>query len=257
MSNEKTEPLALLRKPFPANQVSKLPKGTQEQNKCPPNEKRNCTVCGGWHHPRIIHLDYVGHAAVTDRLLDADPAWSWEPLALTEEGLPRFDASGGLWIRLTVCGVTRLGYGHAAQKEKMDPGAREKEVLGDAIRNSAMRFGVALDLWHKGDLHADKEEPAAQNEEKAKETEVDMDVAQDAVNRANELLRQMAMASSAEEVANVDKAARAIWKGTLSKVPRFGEDFAKAKQKALKRLSERSDADDSEEPEYVPIEDYT
>jgi hypothetical protein len=79
-------------------------------------------------------------------------------MALTAEGLPRFDASGGLWIRLTVCGVTRLGYGHAQSKSFGDPGSREKEVIGDALRNAGMRFGAALDLWHKGDLHADKEE---------------------------------------------------------------------------------------------------
>ena len=30
-----------------------------------------------------------------------------------------------------------------------------KERIGDALRNAAMRFGAALDLWHKGDLHVD------------------------------------------------------------------------------------------------------
>jgi hypothetical protein len=86
-----------------------------------------------------------------------DPFWSWEPVAWTPEGLPRFDASGGMWIRLTVAGMTRLGYGHGAQKPGQDPGAREKEVIGDALRNAAMRFGVALELWHKGELHPDGE----------------------------------------------------------------------------------------------------
>lgn len=149
--------LSLMRKPFEAHQISKLPKGTKAQNQCPPAEKRNCSVCGGWHHPRIIHLDYVGHAAVTDRLLDVDPEWSWEPMALDESGLPLFDRSGGLWIKLTVCGVTRLGYGHAADKTA-DPGSREKEVIGDALRNACMRFGAALELWHKGELHKDEPE---------------------------------------------------------------------------------------------------
>jgi 5'-3' exonuclease len=144
--------LALLRKPFPEHQVGKLPKGTKTQNECPAGEKRNCTVCGGWHHPRVVHLDYVGHAALTNRLLDADPTWDWQPLALTPEGLPKFDASGGLWIKLTVCGVSRLGYGHAETKGHMDAGAREKVVVGDALRNAAMRFGAALDLWSKQDL---------------------------------------------------------------------------------------------------------
>lgn len=146
--------LALLRAPFEKHQISKLPKGTKEQNNCSPSEKRNCTVCGGWHHPRIIHLDYVGHAALTDRLLEADPMWSWEPVATAPNGLPLFDGTGGLWIRLTVCGVTRLGYGNAVGKSGQEPGAREKEVIGDALRNAAMRFGAALELWHKGDeLH--------------------------------------------------------------------------------------------------------
>jgi len=117
----------------------------------------NCQVCGGWHHRNAVHLDYVGHAALTDRLLDADQNWSWEPLAVGPDNLPLFDKTGGLWIKLTVCGVTRLGYGHADSKPNADAGAREKEVIGDALRNAAMRFGAALDLWHKGDLHADEE----------------------------------------------------------------------------------------------------
>jgi hypothetical protein len=33
-----------------------------------------------------------------------------------------------------------------------------KERIGDALRNAAMRFGAALDLWHKGDLHKDQNE---------------------------------------------------------------------------------------------------
>lgn len=149
--------LQILRTPFPVNQISKLAKGTKAQNDCPKEQKRRCQVCGGFHHPDIIHLDYVGHAALTDRLLDADPFWYWEPLAFTDDGLPRFDESGGLWIKLTVAGVTRLGYGHAEKKSFQDIGAREKEVIGDALRNAAMRFGAALDLWHKGDLHAHQE----------------------------------------------------------------------------------------------------
>jgi len=147
--------LELLREPFPDNQISKLPKGTKQQNECPASEKVRCAVCGGFHHPKVIHLDYVGHAALTDRLLDADPLWTWEPFAL-KDGLPAFDASGGLWIRLTVCGHARAGYGHAASSQYKEIGSREKEVIGDALRNAAMRFGAALDLWHKGDLHVEE-----------------------------------------------------------------------------------------------------
>lgn len=148
--------LDLLREPFPPNQIGKLAKGSKDQTQCPASEKQNCKVCGGWHHPKMIHLDYVGHAALTDRLLDADPNWTWEPVGF-KDGLPAFDETGGLWIKLTVCGVTRLGYGHAPDSQYKEIGSRQKECIGDALRNAAMRFGAALELWHKGDLHVDED----------------------------------------------------------------------------------------------------
>lgn len=138
--------LDLLREPFPPNQISKLPKPTRRDA-----PKGKCNECGGWHGLPAVHLDYVGHAALTARLLDADPGWSWEPVGLDEHGLPALDRDGGLWIKLTVCGVTRLGYGDAQGKTGGDA---MKERIGDALRNAAMRFGAALDLWHKGDLYA-------------------------------------------------------------------------------------------------------
>ena len=153
--------LDLLRAPFPANQISKLPKPTKAQTDAVRNDFKQgirCEICGGWHHPKVVHLDYVGHAALTDRLLDADPHWNWEPVALTEKGTPATDENGGMWIKLTVCGVTRLGYGHPDGKKGGDA---IKELIGDALRNAAMRFGAALDLWHKGDLHALDDEPPA------------------------------------------------------------------------------------------------
>lgn len=146
--------LELLRQPVPDHLISPLPKGTKAQNDCSADQKINCKICGGWHHKNIRHLDYVGHAAATHLLLDADPQWDWTPLAFDANGLPKFDESGGLWIRLIVCGVSRLGYGHADKKQHMDAGSREKEVIGDALRNAAMRFGLALDLWSKADIHA-------------------------------------------------------------------------------------------------------
>lgn len=114
----KPEQATALRRPFPAESVGQLPKGG-------------------------VMLDYVGHAAVTDRLLTVDPEWSWEPMALDQFGSPMLDKDGNLWIRLTICGVTRLGVGD---------GKSMKERVGDAIRNAAMRFGVALDLWAKENL---------------------------------------------------------------------------------------------------------
>jgi hypothetical protein len=159
--------LAKLREPFPPHQVSKLPKESKAQadeRKANRASAINCQVCGGWHHRNAVHLDYVGHAALTDRLLDVDPLWSWEPCAFTADGLPAFDRNGGLWIKLTICGVTRLGYGNADGKQGGDA---VKEIIGDALRNAAMRFGAALDLWHKGDLHAEEPEPVASAEEMA------------------------------------------------------------------------------------------
>ncbi|MGJ7512383.1 hypothetical protein [Variovorax sp. GT1P44] len=151
----------LLRSPFPANQIGKLPKPFKKDS-----AKGQCDECGGWHGLPAAHLDYVGHAAITHRLLDADPAWSWEPLSLNEQGLPTVDSNGGLWIKLTVGGITRLGYGDAQGKTGGDA---MKERIGDALRNAAMRFGVALELWHKGDLHAPTEEELAAARKEARE----------------------------------------------------------------------------------------
>jgi hypothetical protein len=148
--------LQKLREPFPPNQISLLPKPTKRREEMDKLPKARCQECGGWHATsNVIHLSYVGHAALTDRLLDADPAWTWEPLAV-KDGLPVLDPMGGMWIKLTVCGVTRLGYGHAGDKEGGDA---IKEVIGDALRNAAMRFGAALELWHKGTLRTEEEPP--------------------------------------------------------------------------------------------------
>jgi hypothetical protein len=59
------------------------------------------------------------------------------------DGLPALDRTNNLWIKLTINGVTRIGVGD---------GKSAKECIGDAIRNAAMRFGVALDLWAKENL---------------------------------------------------------------------------------------------------------
>jgi hypothetical protein len=123
--------LKLLREPFPPSQIGKLPKGG-------------------------VQLDFVGHGFITARLLDADPFWNWEPLALDANGLPLLDEFGGLWIKLTVCGVTRLGYGDAGGKKGPDA---IKVAIGDALRNAGMRFGLALDLWCKGDPDAPVAKP--------------------------------------------------------------------------------------------------
>ena len=135
----KPEQASALRAPFPTTAIGHMPKGG-------------------------TMLAYVGHAAVTQRLLEVDPSWTWEPVAFGADGLPVLDEQGGLWIRLTIAEVTRLGYGHANGKKGPDA---IKEAIGDAIRNAAMRFGVALDLWAKEDITATLPpvKPAATNEQ--------------------------------------------------------------------------------------------
>lgn len=149
-SDTKPTGLALLREPFAPEHISKLPKPYKKES---PQGK--CSECGGYHGLPAMHLDYVGHAATTHRLLDVDPEWNWEPAAYDAAGLPLIDKDGGMWIKLTILGVTRLGYGDAQGKTGVNA---TKERIGDAIRNAAMRFGVALDLWHKGVLHIEGDE---------------------------------------------------------------------------------------------------
>ena len=144
-----------MRDPIPPRLINKLPKPTKQQTdevKADYKKGVRCDICGGWHHPKVVHLDYFGHAALTSMLLDVDPNWTWEPLALGQDGLPVIDRDGGMWIKLTVLGITRLGYGDAQGKTGGDA---MKERIGDALRNAAMRFGAALELWHKGDLHGE------------------------------------------------------------------------------------------------------
>lgn len=125
-----------LRMPFPPETIGKLPRGGTT-------------------------LDYVGHAAVTDRLLSVDPEWTWEPLAYDPAGAPLITRNGkeaSMWIKLTVCGVSRLGVGICAA------GAfeLEKQLVSDALRNAAMRFGVALDLWSRESLLDERAEVVEQ-----------------------------------------------------------------------------------------------
>lgn len=113
--------LAKLREPFPPKVIGRLPRGG-------------------------VQIAYVGHAAVTDRLLSVDPFWAIDFCAFDEKRNPALDADGQLHILLTVCGVTRAGVGDGSPVWKI--------LVGDALRNAAMRFGVALDLWTRDELES-------------------------------------------------------------------------------------------------------
>jgi len=116
-----------LRKPFKPEQIGKLPA----------TSKRPA-------------LDFVGHAAVTDRLNKIAPGWSyaiderWDGLSVeyakgVEVQVPTF------WVRgtMTIGGVSRAEFGD---------GKDAKEAIGNFIRRGAMRFGVAIDLWSREEL---------------------------------------------------------------------------------------------------------
>lgn len=156
------EGLAQLRREFAPEFIEKLPKNITD------GPASQCRICHGYHKPASVHLDYVGHAAVTDRLLSVDPLWWWEPYAedpLTKLPLLDYDASNrpvGMWIKLHVAGRSIIGYGTAAPK----PDA-VKEIIGDAIRNAAMRLGVALSLWTKGELESLSDSPDAELQREA------------------------------------------------------------------------------------------
>ena len=148
-----------LRKPFPKEVVGKLPKPYSATS-----PKSKCSECNGYHGLPAVHLDYIGHAAVTDRLnvVCGPQNWDWQPLSTDDNGLPKTDARGNLWIKLMIREgaespwVTRLGYG--------DGSSSMKELIGDALRNAGMRFGIALDLWSKEELESTLADPTLKND---------------------------------------------------------------------------------------------
>jgi hypothetical protein len=92
-------------------------------------------------------LDFVGHADITRILLEIDPTWRWVPIAW-DNGRPSIHVENGIatmWGELTILGQARLGVGSVrADKQELD-----KELIGDFLRNAAMRFGICLSLWTK------------------------------------------------------------------------------------------------------------
>ena len=161
-SRAKKTGLELLREPLPKHLISWKCMPTSKDNR-----KGTCPKCKKYHGLPATSLEYAGHAAITDRLLDADPEWNYKIVSGKDvNGFPATDKDGGMWIELTVCGVTRMGYGDA--NGKTGPNAM-KERIGDALRNAAMRFGLGLELWHQGDLHVDDPTDDATEEPTEKE----------------------------------------------------------------------------------------
>lgn len=163
-----------LREPFPDAKIGKLPKLTcwdcrnAKNKQCDNHRKEQCPTCGNWLSVAHIHIDYVGHADITDRFLEVDPGWDWEPVArevdkdllraaietgnadivkqIMDAAPPKLDSNGGMWMRVTIAGTTRLGYGDGGGKRGSDA---VKVAIGDGLRNAGMRFGAGLDMWRK------------------------------------------------------------------------------------------------------------
>jgi hypothetical protein len=169
---------AALAAPFPPEDIERKPqpvqKNDQDKYQCRAGTRGSADgyFCGGFH-ARSLHIVYVGHAGITKRLNDVlgPDGWAWEyahrqvdkdvllaalqsgdreMLRMVLDAAPPLYQSGGLWIRLTILGHTKPGFGDASGKNPSDPMA-VKEIIGDAIRNGAMRFGVGLYLWSKSD----------------------------------------------------------------------------------------------------------
>lgn len=146
-----------LRKPFPKGVYGLLPKPYKKDS-----PKGKCNDCGGYHGLPAVHLDFVGHAAVTDRLnsVVGPDGWSLEPMAFDEFGNPVTNRNGELWCWLTIMGIKKMCVG--------DGSISSKELIGDALRNGAMRFGVALDLWTKDELESHVDDPELKSEKPSK-----------------------------------------------------------------------------------------
>lgn len=96
-----------------------------------------------------INLSYVSHAEITRILIDIDPLWNWQPVAW-QDGRPATHEANGMvtmWATLTLLNKSLIGVG-SVRADKPD---YEKELVGDFLRNAAMRFGICLSLWSKQD----------------------------------------------------------------------------------------------------------
>lgn len=247
------EALAILRREFAPAAIGKLPRITCKACRdargkvCDRQDHRkvDCAACGNWITSAHIHLDYVGHADVTDRLLEADPAWTWEPFALSEEdGTPLISRNGSeltMWIRLTVCGVTRPGVGSVAP----DSFDVAKQLIGDALRNAAMRFGIALDLWTKHEALdstiALEDAPAAQSETPAPPVEEPLAEGMiDTIHAKQELVAALTEAGAA---APKEAAAEAWKKACIAAGPIPRDRLDKIIGKALDALFAQQEAE--------------
>ncbi len=212
------ERLTALRAPFPDEAVSFKPVYTgdyeyvdgnyDEGGKIPESAWGKCDVCGRRHALPAKHLRYVGHARITERLNDVDPEWCWEPFAVDTDGLPII-RGGSMWIKLTVCGITRIGVGDAGGKYGTNA---TKEIVGDAIRNAAMRFGCGLEMWFE---QCDEDDTCLPPAQPTKRTENDSKAPFKIIVRPNSTKAQKRLADAliaiSDGIGDAGEAAQAIY----------------------------------------------
>lgn len=136
------------------HKIGKLPRitcaGCREARTkvCDKHSKAKCEDCGNYISTAHMHLDYEGHADITLDLIEIDPrhTYGWatdgagSPVVVQRNGTLELHG----WLELH--GVTRAGVGTCEPKADA-----MKELIGDLLRNCAMRFGVATRLWSKAD----------------------------------------------------------------------------------------------------------
>jgi len=133
-----------LRKPFDPKQIGKLPLKTKTGS--------------------TIYLDYVGHAAVVDRLNAVAPDWTLTLDRIVEADGHVLAAIG----TMTIGGKPMTEVGEPTGQNTY--GQELQTALGNLIRRAAMRFGLGIDLWSKEELHGSEDSAAAGTGEKTQGT---------------------------------------------------------------------------------------
>lgn len=139
-------------KPFPKEAMGKKPQPYKRDSL-----KGKCTECGGYHGLPALHLDFVSHAAITNRLNTVAGVENWDltPLARDEQGNPVLDKEGNLWATLTILGASKIEVGD---------GSSMKDRVANALRRCGMRFGMALELWSKEELENEVQPDTEKNQ---------------------------------------------------------------------------------------------
>lgn len=142
-----------LRAPFPPEQIGKLPKGKEKE------PKSDCGICGGYHGQGMFHLDYIGHAWITERLNEFGGDWTMKP------GAPMMSDDDLVWMEgtLIIDGVPRYEVGCADPRKQEWP----KLLWSDTLTRCAMRHGIGLALWQKDTPVAEDRVRAARGAERS------------------------------------------------------------------------------------------